>query len=108
VNVKELAPHVRPAGRLVNARSLSAGWRVELVEPRIAIGLQHAPEPLQVRLLMRSLAVGAVFVERPRWRGLAPRPAVAHVDPQPTLFSAPAARIEHRHRRVVAVQALTG
>jgi len=37
VDVKELAPHMRPAGRFVNARLLSAGQSVEFVESGIAV-----------------------------------------------------------------------
>ena len=101
MKVVELAPHVRPAGRFEDV-----AVDVELVEARIAVGLQHALEALQMRLHALTLAVGRIAKQHRRRIGAAARPVIAHVRPQPSGARLAASRIEHRHRRVVGVQLL--
>jgi hypothetical protein len=49
MNIKELAPYVRPAGRFDNAAIF-----IETVESGIAIGVEHASEVLQPKTDMLS------------------------------------------------------
>jgi hypothetical protein len=55
VDIKEFAPHMRPAGGLDNP---IAGE--QLIEPGVAIGVNDAAEVLQMRLRMLAFAVGRV------------------------------------------------
>ena len=54
MDVVELAPHVRPAGRLLDPLA------VELIEAGIGIGLQHASEACKVSSRSLALTIGAV------------------------------------------------
>lgn len=98
VDVVELAPHVRPAGRLHDPAIL-----VERTEAGIAVGLQDATEGGQMRARMLALAVGRVAIPHRRRRAAAGRAVIAHVGPQAARLGAAAPRIEHRHRGVVGV-----
>ena len=103
VDVEELAPDMRPAGDLADR----AG-PVELAEAGIAVGLQDAAEAAKMALRMDALAVGAVAVEHRRRRFARPRPVVAHISPQAPGRGLAGARRQHRHRRVIAVDLVTG
>ena len=61
VNIKEFAPHMRPATGLDNP---AAGE--QFIEPGIAIGVNDAAEVLQMRLRMLAFAVGRVEEQRRR------------------------------------------
>ena len=52
MDIKEFAPHVRPAGGLDNAIA-----EEQLIEPSVAIGVNDAAEVLQMRLRMLTFAV---------------------------------------------------
>ena len=75
MDVVELAPHVRPAGSLLDLLA------VELIEAGIGIGLQHAGEVRQVRSRPLTLAIRAVAEEHRRWLDAARRSIIAHVGP---------------------------
>ena len=55
MNIKEFAPHMRPATGLDNS---AAGE--QFIEPGIAVGMDDAAELLQMRLRMLAFAVGRV------------------------------------------------
>ena len=99
VQIVELSAHVRPAGRFLNASCF-----VDLIETRVAIGLQRAREAAQVRFRMLALAIRRVG-EPHRWRRRVSRgPIIAHVGPQPPGFCFAVARRQHRNRRVIGMQ----
>jgi hypothetical protein len=53
VDIKEFAPHVRPAGGLDNPIADE-----QLIEPSVAIGVDDAAEVLQMGLRVFAFAVG--------------------------------------------------
>ena len=61
MDVEELAPHMRPAGRFGESAGL-----IQLIEPGIAVGLQHAAEAAQMRARMLALAIGRVAKQHRR------------------------------------------
>jgi hypothetical protein len=76
VNIKEFAPHMRPAGGLDNA---FAGE--QLVKPGIAVGVNNTAEVRQMGLWMFALAVRRI-AEQSRWRPrTGKRPLVSDVGP---------------------------
>jgi hypothetical protein len=95
----EVAAHVRPAKRqrhrLVSARL------GQLLEPVVAIDLQHAAEPCEMPGRTLVLAVVRVDVGRHREASTFPGTIVHRVAPQPAGLGPPAARIENRQRGVV-------
>lgn len=102
---EELAPRVRPAGRL-DERSGTARGSVEPVEPGERIRLQHAGEAVEVTLSVLSHTVPREL-EECRWRvETAEGPVVAHVDPGPP--GGRPALGKHRHRRIVGMYAGAG
>ena len=103
MQVVELAPRVRPAGRFLNRAVL-----VEGVEAGVGIGLQHAVEVGQVRLRMDALAVGRVGKPHGRRRRCRRWPVVAHIGPQARRSGLAIARRQHRDRRIVGVQLCAG
>ena len=90
---------MRPARRLLHLAAV-----VEAVEPAIAVGLQHAAEPGEMRLGMLGPAVRAVAVEHGGRGRAAMRPLVAEIGPEPAGAGLAEARGEDRHRRVVGMQ----
>jgi hypothetical protein len=102
------APGVAPARRLGD-RPRFAGWSVEVVEPRIRIGLKDPAIPGEVSARMLAGAVARVDVDRSRRTGslevrAAEGTVVTDVGPQPAGHRP--ALGQHRHRGVVAVDAL--
>lgn len=89
---------MRPAGHLLD---LSRG--VQLGPAAVGVGLQRALEAAQVRLRMYAAPVGRVGEPGGPGRGIAGRPVVAHVHPQPSGAGLAGARRQHLHRRVAAV-----
>jgi hypothetical protein len=75
MDVVELAPHVRPASRLLDLLA------VELIEAGIGIGLQHTSEGGQVRSRSLTFAIRAVAEEHRRRIDTPRRPIIAHVRP---------------------------
>ena len=75
MDVVELAPHVRPAGRFLDLLA------VELIEAGIGIGLQHANEACKVGSRSLALAIGAVAEENCRRLGTSRRPIITNVRP---------------------------
>ena len=71
---------------------------------RIAIDLQHAFEPSQMRDRPAGGAVGGVDVGDTGWIGSAPGPVVTGVGPELTGLGAPAPGIEHGGRGLVGKQ----
>jgi hypothetical protein len=78
---------------------------VERAEAAIGVGLQDAGPAGEMALGMLAAAIAGVFEERRR-RPAAERPVVADVGPEPA-GGGPGLG-QHRHRGVVAVQALGG
>jgi hypothetical protein len=76
VAIEELAPHMRPAGRLDDALLFEDG-----VEAGIAVGMQRAFEALQMCLRMFALAVWRVEVRSCRRTAITARPSVAYIGP---------------------------
>src|SRR5258707_6342700 len=77
MNVEELAPDVGPATGLSNP---VAGK--QLVEPGIAIGVDHAGEALEVRPRVLALAVRRVEEQRCRRPVAGEGPLIANIGPQ--------------------------
>jgi hypothetical protein len=77
---EELAPAMRPAGSFGDrpGRTLR---RIELVEPRIGIGLENARIAIKMTLGMLAGAVARIEEHGRRRITAAKRPIVAHVDP---------------------------
>ena len=71
---------MRPARHLDDGAGLPASI-VQLVVARIAVGLQEAAEPGEMRARSLTLAVGRVEIRRCRWADALPTPIVAGVDP---------------------------
>ena len=86
MDVVELAPHMCPAGRLLDLLT------VEPVKAGIGIGLQHAGEARQVRPRTLTLAIGAIAEEHRRGVLACSRSIIPYVRPQPTLLSSTTAR----------------
>jgi hypothetical protein len=91
--------HVRPAGRFLDASGL-----VDLLEARVAIGLQRSRELAQVRLRMLAFAVRRVGEPHRRGRCVSRRTIIANVGPQPSGFCFAVAWRQHPNRRVIGVQ----
>ena len=72
---------MRPASGLANAPG-----RIDLVESRVAIGLQRAREVAQVTLGMLALAIGRVREPHPRRRGVPGGPVIPNIRPQSPRF----------------------
>ena len=103
MDIKEFAPHMRPAAGLDNP---SAGE--QFVEPGIAVGVNDAAEILQMRLRMLAFAVGRVEEQSRRRPRAGERPLVADIGPQPAGLGLAGARRQDRHRCVVDVQGVAG
>ena len=76
MNVKEFAPHMRPAAGFDDP---AAGK--QLIEPGIAVSVDDAAEVLQMRLRMRAFAIGRVKEQGGRRPRPGKRPFVADVEP---------------------------
>jgi hypothetical protein len=76
VDIKEFAPHMRPAAGLDNP---TAGE--EFIEPGITVGVNDAAKVLQMRLRMLAPAIGRVEEQRRRWPGAGKRSLIANVGP---------------------------
>ena len=99
VDVVELAPDVCPAGGLHDQATL-----IQSAEPGIAVGLQHAAKPRQVRPRVLAAAVRRVAIAHCRRRRAGIGSLVAQVGPEPTGAGLARARRQHRDRCVVGVQ----
>ena len=75
---------------------------------RVSIRLQCSGEVAQVRLRMFSLAIRRVAIPHRRRCLISSRPIVSHICPQPASFCFSSARRQHRHRRVIAVNLVSG
>lgn len=100
--LEEAAAGVGPAQRLGHGTAGPRGG-VEATEAGIGVRLEDAAVAVQVPLGMLAAAVWRV-VEEDRGRAVAERPVVADIGPEPA--GGGLALRQHRHRRVVAVQAL--
>src|SRR5688572_9640672 len=90
---------MRPAGGFTDLATLEDSF-----EAGVAVGVQDALEVLEMGEWMLALAVGRVEVDG-SWRLLAlPWSPVAHIGPQPAGLRFTEPRLEHRHRRVIAMQ----
>jgi len=89
---------VGPTGRFAHSTI-----DIESIETAEAIGLQRAAEVLQMRAGVRSFAGSRVAIERRGRLTAARRPIIADIHPQPSGLGLAAARIEHRHWRIVGV-----
>ena len=96
----ELAPYVGPTRRLRDTAGV-----VQPVEPGIAVGLQHAGEPGQVRLGVLASAVGGIAVAHRRCRRPAIGALVAQICPQSAGAGLAGSGRQHRHWRVIGMQA---
>jgi len=90
---------MRPAGRFLDASGL-----VDLLEPRVAIGLQRARELSQVRLRMFAFTIRRVGEPYRCGRCVSRGTIIANISPQPPGFCFAVAGRQHRNRRVVGVQ----
>ena len=102
---KELAPRMGPAERLGD-RPRRAAKRIQPVVPGIGIGLQDPGKAGQVLLGMRAGSIARVIEQRRRRIGASRGCIVAHIDPGPRRVGL--ALRQHRHRGVVAMNALGG
>ena len=102
---EELAPRMRPARRLPDRAGLAVR-EIELVVAVVGVGLKDAGVANEMRLRMLAAPVARVVEDRGRRPGAAERLIVADVDPEPAGVGL--AFGQHRHGRVVAVQALGG
>ena len=100
---EELAPRMRPARRLQDRAGLAVR-EIELVVAVVGVRLQDAGVAREMRLRMLAAPVARVVEDRGRRPGAAERLIVADVDPEPAGVGL--AFGQHRHGRVVAVQAL--
>src|SRR6202142_775358 len=98
--MRELAAHVRPAGRFLDALA------VQTFESGIGVGLQDADKRGKVRSGPLALPIRGVAEEHGRRLGARGRPVIAHVGPQSSLLRRAASRTEYRDRRVIPVQLL--
>jgi len=100
---------MRPAGDLDQPRLTRCGFGfVEGVEPGVAVCVEEAPAGPKQRLGVLAPPVGRVAVEGCRWRPRSPGPLVADQRPESAGLGLAAARIEHRHGRVIGVQGPAG
>jgi hypothetical protein len=115
MDIKEFAPHMRPAGSLDNP---SAGEQLVKPGPRVrplagprtgaTVGVDDAAKLLQMRLRTLALAVGRIE-EQGRGRPRAgKRPLVTNVGPQPAGLGLTGTRRQDRHRCVVDMQRVAG
>ena len=78
--IEELAPRMRPAGRLDDRPRLAVGL-VEPVEPGIGVRLHQSGVAGQMLLGMLAAAIARVEEHRRRRIGPGERPVVAHIGP---------------------------
>jgi len=91
------------AGRLPDRTRFSAR-QIQLVVAVIGVGLQNAGVTRQMRLRMLALAIARVVEDRRGRSGAAERLVVANIGPQSPGVGF--ALRQHRHGRVIPVQAL--
>jgi len=75
MDLVELASHVCPAGRFLDALS------IEPLEPAIGIGLQHSSKAGQVCLRALAFAIWGVTEEHGGRLGAGGGPVIPHVSP---------------------------
>ena len=97
--IVELAPHVRPAGGLLDAPIF-----IELIEACVGIGLQRALKLLQMPLGMFAFAIRRIGKPDRGCGRIAGRTIIANISPQASRLGLALARSQHRHRRVIGVQ----
>jgi len=102
---EELASGMRPAGRLDDRHRSAAGF-VETVEPGIGIGLQNPAIAGEVTFRVIAGAVAGIEKHSRRRIAAAEGPVVAHINPGPSGHRL--ALGQHRHRRVIAMNAAAG
>ena len=76
LQIEELAPHMRPARRLLDAAIF-----VELIESGVGIGLQRAAKLLQMPLGMFALAIRRVGKPHGGGGGVARGTVIANIGP---------------------------
>ena len=109
----ELPPQVRPACSFDNPHLPRRVRLVELLEPGIGVGLKNAVEVLQMLLRPDTLAIRREVIGDRRRRWPRPRPVIAHIRPDPTLFDAlakafdAAVAIKNPDMRVITMDTLT-
>src|ERR1700740_2283009 len=94
LNIVKLPAHMRPTRGFLNASAF-----VDLLEPRVCIGLQRPAELLQMRSGMFALAVRRVGEPHRSWRRISSGPIVSYVRPQSSGFCLSQTRRQHRNRR---------
>ncbi len=98
VQIKELAPHMRPARRFLN-RPVGA----QHIKAAIGIGLQNALERLQMRLRMFTASIRRVSKPNGRGRLLTRRLIIPLIRPPTIGLCLSVARRKYRHRGVISV-----
>ena len=112
-HVEYFSAAMAPAGDLGDRRHhrkprTSLPWFVQRREPAVGVGLQETFEVREMGGRVFAAAVGTVEVDRRRRCGTAERPVVADIDPQSPGPGSAQTGLQHRHRRVVAVDLLGG
>jgi hypothetical protein len=90
----EVASEVRPTRRFQNPNTPVRVRLVELPEPGVGVGLEDAPEVLEMLLGMLALAVRREVIDRARRSRSIPGAIIADISPDPsfTPFPSPAER----------------
>ena len=88
--------HVRPAEREAHIALFGKG-----AIAGVAVDLENALEAGEMRERLRRLAIGRIDIGDRRRVRSAPGPVVSRIGPKLAGLGAPAARIEHRRRRLV-------
>src|SRR3974377_344183 len=95
----ELAPHMRPAGRFLNLATV-----IKMMEAGVGIGLQDSLKAAQMFSRMLTPAIRRVGEPHRCRCAVTRRTIIPHVRPQATGLGLAVARSQHRNRRVISVQ----
>jgi hypothetical protein len=92
---------IEPAPRMGPARcQLDFAAGAEALKPRIAIDLDDAPKPRQMRCWTVAPTIRTIEIDSRRWIRAAPGPVIPRLDPEPASLSAATTGIDW-DRRIV-------
>src|ERR1035441_4055327 len=94
----ELAPHMRPAGRLLDGSAL-----IKMMKTGVGVGLQDSPQAEQVLAWMFAFPIGRVGEPYRRGGDVAGGTIITNVGPKPSSLGLAITRRQHRNRCVIGM-----